>query len=81
MMNPDRDEFVQDNPLAAANNPGSLTNANYAAGDDWKQAGATPLERTENFVRENPVPIIVTALVLGHPRRKKCRSEIAARRF
>jgi hypothetical protein len=69
MMNPNRDEFVQDNPLAAANTPGptaeSLTNANYAAGDEWKQPSATPLERTESFVRENPVPIIVTALVLG----------------
>lgn len=69
MMNPNRDEFVQDNPLAAANSPAptaeSLTNANYAAGDEWKQQSPTPLERTENFVRENPVPIIIGALVLG----------------
>lgn len=69
MMNPNRDEFTQDNPLAAANTPvptaESLTNANYAAGEGWKEPAPTALERTENFVRENPVPIIVTALVCG----------------
>jgi hypothetical protein len=69
MMNPNNDEFVQDNPLASANSPAptaeSLTNANYAAGDAWKEPAPNALQRTENFVRENPLPLIVTALLFG----------------
>ena len=72
MTNPDHDEFVQDNPLAAAtgqtlnetsNNSGSHLTA--GAGETWKERTAAARERTETFVRENPVPIIVGALVLG----------------
>jgi hypothetical protein len=68
MMNPNHDEFVQDNPLAGNTQPGSaqdLANANFAAGDDWKKPSPSARERTEHFVRDNPVPIIISALVCG----------------
>jgi hypothetical protein len=68
MMNPNRDEFAQDNPLASntpSGTPKDLTNANFAAGEDWNESAPGKRRRTENFVRENPVPIVVGALVLG----------------
>lgn len=68
MITPNRDEFVQDNPLAANTPPKSsqdLTKANFAAGDDWKEELSIKRRRGENFVRENPVPIVVGALLLG----------------
>jgi hypothetical protein len=68
MMNPNNDEFVQDNPLATNTPPKSskaLTNANFAAGDDWEEPSSARRGRTQNFVRGNPVPIIAGALVLG----------------
>ena len=73
MINPDRDEFVQDNPLAAATPPATGATYNEMAyqdgalksGDSWHDKLPTARERTETFVRENPVPIIVGAMVLG----------------
>ena len=68
MTNPNNDEFAQDNPLAAHKPPTTskdLTNANYAAGDDWNESIPNKRRRPQNFVRENPVPIVVGALVLG----------------
>lgn len=69
MMNPNSDEFAQENPLSAANTPPptaeSLRNAKYAAGDGWEEPPPSALARTETFVRQNPVPIIIGALVFG----------------
>lgn len=73
MINPDRDEFVQDNPLAAATPSGAgenLKNTAYeaegfAGGHNWHERSLSARKRTQTFVRENPVPIIVGAMVLG----------------
>ena len=80
MINPNGDDFVEDDPLAgsAPSSAGqSSTNPRVdpgpgkisaAAGETWKQArekAGMARERTEIFMRENPVPIIVSALVLG----------------
>jgi hypothetical protein len=69
MINPDRDEFVQDNPLAAATPPATGANHNemsyQSSAEDWHDKLPSPRERTQTFVRENPVPIIVGALVVG----------------
>lgn len=69
-MNPNRDEFAPENPLAAASNPPptaeNLSNAQFQSANDWQhQSSPGTRERTQKFVRENPVPIIVGALVLG----------------
>jgi hypothetical protein len=53
------DDFVEDNPMAAPLQP---------RGDVWeqtKQRASRARERTEIFVRENPVPLIIGALGLG----------------
>src|SRR2546430_2390842 len=81
MINPNGDDFVEDEPLAASGEVpvgGSSTNLrtddagawkiSAAAGDTWKQAkqkAGNARAQTEIFVRENPVPIIVSALALG----------------
>jgi ElaB/YqjD/DUF883 family membrane-anchored ribosome-binding protein len=82
MINPNGDEFMEDDPLAAsmrsgdeqssAESPGRLREAagkvSMAAGEAWEQtkekAGAAR-ERTEFFLRENPVPTVIGALALG----------------
>jgi hypothetical protein len=53
------DDWVEDNPTAAAMEP---------RGDAWeqtKQRAGRMRQRTELFVRENPVPMIIGALVAG----------------
>src|SRR5689334_22690932 len=78
MINPNGDEFTEDDPLAAAASQGQEGNAGrlkYAAGkvsmaaeEAWQQTkekAGTARERTEFFVRENPVPTLIGALVLG----------------
>ena len=69
MINPNGDEFMEDDPLAASmqtrNEP---ENFREAAGDTWektRQKVGTARERTEFFLRENPVPTILGALVVG----------------
>jgi hypothetical protein len=80
MSFPDNDDFVEDEPLAAPMRPsragqtargklrGASRKVSSAAGDTWKQtkekAGAAR-ERTEFFLRENPVPTILGALAIG----------------
>ena len=74
------DEFTEDDPLAAQSNAeasvvrtqGRLRNTaekvSGAAGDTWEQAkdrAGAARERTEVFLRENPVPTILGALALG----------------
>jgi hypothetical protein len=80
MINPNGDDFVEDNPLAPS--PGSTAGpgipdprltpgpriSSGPAGEAWKQTkdkAISARDRTEVFVRENPVPIIVGALGLG----------------
>ncbi len=78
MTTPDNDDFVQDEPLPM-NRPrprqtrrsrlrGATRKVSPPAGDRWKQrkikAGVAG-GRTEFFLRENPVPTILGALIVG----------------
>ena len=80
MSLPEENDFVEDEPLhnpaehsrARRNAGGRLRGASRkissAAGDTWQQAGskaATARERTEFFLRENPIPMILGALTVG----------------
>jgi hypothetical protein len=69
MINPNGDDFMEDDPLAASRilpeEPGKLR---QAAGETWERTRekmGTARERTEFFLRENPVPTILGALVVG----------------
>ena len=78
MINPNGDEFMEDDPMRAneerisAESPGRLRQAaekvSTVAGDAWEQTkekAITARERTEFFLRENPVPTVLGALALG----------------
>jgi ElaB/YqjD/DUF883 family membrane-anchored ribosome-binding protein len=81
MINPNGDEFMEDDPMAASraneeriseNTPGRFRQAadkvSTVAGDAWEQTkdrASTARERTEFFLRENPVPTIIGALAVG----------------
>jgi len=78
MINPNGDEFTEDDPLAASasqREEGTAARLRQAAGkvsmaaeDAWQQTkdkAVTARERTEFFVRENPVPTLIGALVIG----------------
>jgi ElaB/YqjD/DUF883 family membrane-anchored ribosome-binding protein len=82
MINPNGDEFMEDDPLAASmrsteeraseQNAGRLRQAtdkvSTLAGDAWEQTkerASVARERTEFFLRENPVPTVLGALALG----------------
>ncbi len=80
MMNPSENDFAQNDPTASlptesnptADNDGRLRRvaqrASTAASETWqatKERTGVARERTEVFVRENPVPVIVGALVAG----------------
>jgi len=80
MINPNRDEFMEDDPLAVqSQSQGELgereghwrnraQRVSQAAGDTWGQArekATMARERTELFLRENPVPTILGALAVG----------------
>ena len=81
MINPNGDEFMEDDPMAASraneeriseNNPSRLRQAagrvSTAAGGAWEQTkerAGTARERTEFFLRENPVPTVIGALAIG----------------
>jgi hypothetical protein len=59
MMDTSDNDFIEDNPMAAPMQP---------RGDAWeqtKQKAARVRERTEYFLRENPVPMILGALATG----------------
>jgi hypothetical protein len=58
-MNERGDDWVEDNPTAAAMEP---------RGDAWeqtKQRAGRMRERTQLFVRENPLPMIIGAFLIG----------------
>jgi hypothetical protein len=78
MINPNGDEFTEDDPLAASMRPGDESTTgrlrqaagkvSVAAGEAWEQTkekAGTARERTEFFLRENPVPTVIGALALG----------------
>ena len=82
MINPNGDEFMEDDPLAASmrssdeeisgETQGRLRQAagkvSIAAGEAWEQTkekAGTARERTEFFLRENPVPTVIGAFALG----------------
>jgi ElaB/YqjD/DUF883 family membrane-anchored ribosome-binding protein len=81
MINPNGDEFMEDDPLAASRSseepaseqiPNRLRQASdkvsTIAGDAWEQTkerASVARERTEFFLRENPVPTVIGALALG----------------
>jgi hypothetical protein len=58
-MDTSDNDFIEDNPMAAPMQP---------RGDAWeqtKQKAVRVRERTEYFLRENPVPMILGALAAG----------------
>ena len=78
MINPNGDEHTEDDPLAASASQeegGAAARLRQAAGkvsmaaeEAWQQTkekAGTARERTEFFVRENPVPTLIGTLVLG----------------
>lgn len=71
MTNQNGDEFTEDDPLAASMRSaeeGAAGRLRNAAGEAWeqtKQTAGTARERTEFFLRENPVPTVIGALALG----------------
>ena len=70
MINPNGDEFMEDDPLAASMQSREEEPGNFrqTAGETWdrtRQNLGTARERTEFFLRENPVPTILGALVVG----------------
>jgi ElaB/YqjD/DUF883 family membrane-anchored ribosome-binding protein len=82
MINPNGDEFMEDDPLAASMRsseeraseqiPGRMRQASEKvstiAGDAWEQTkerASVARERTEFFLRENPVPTVIGALAIG----------------
>ena len=78
MINPNGDEFTEDDPLAASMRSGDEIGTQHgcarrparflAAGEAWEQTkekAGTARERTEFFLRENPVPTVIGALALG----------------
>ena len=79
MSFPDNEnDFVEDEPLAVpARRPrpsrstrprarGTARKISVAAGDAWKQGGPpAATQRAKFFLRENPVPVVVGALLLG----------------
>lgn len=80
MSLPDHDDFVEDEPLHAPVGPapdpekargrlrGARRKISTTAGDTWQQTksrAATARARTEFFLRENPIPMILGALTVG----------------
>jgi hypothetical protein len=72
MINPTGDEFNEEVPTGASADVGAFQTSNRGltgtASDAWEQtkekAGAAR-ERTEIFVRNNPIPILLSALGVG----------------
>ena len=84
MINPNGDEFMEDDPLAASSMRASeergseeqipnrvrqaADKVSHYAGDAWEQTkerASVARERTEFFLRENPVPTVLGALAIG----------------
>ncbi len=81
MINPNEDDFVEDEPLGVtASTEGqnfderqgglrrAAQKASSVAGDKWEQTkekANAARDRTEFFLRENPIPTIIGALTIG----------------
>ncbi len=78
MINPNGDEFTEDDPLAASMGSGepgikgrlrtAADKVSDVAEGAWQQTrekAGTARERTEFFLRQNPVPTVIGALALG----------------
>jgi ElaB/YqjD/DUF883 family membrane-anchored ribosome-binding protein len=81
MINPNGDDFMEDDPLAASiqSSEEQISSAQgrvrrtarrvgSAAGDTWEQTkekAGQARESTELFLRENPVPTVLGALAIG----------------
>jgi ElaB/YqjD/DUF883 family membrane-anchored ribosome-binding protein len=72
MINPTGDEFNEDVPTSASADVGAFQTRNRgaaeAASDAWQQTkekAGVVRERTEIFVRSNPIPILLSALGIG----------------
>jgi len=83
MINPNGDEYTEDDPLAASMRSSeergseeqipsrmrqTSTKVSQMAGDAWEQTkerASMARERTECFLRENPVPTVIGALAIG----------------
>jgi hypothetical protein len=75
MINPNESDFIRDDPLAPPHSP--LGERNLPGGEErnlpvsgeiWKQTkekATQARERTELFLRENPIPAIIGALGIG----------------
>lgn len=81
MINPNSDDFVESDPLAASMQSSeeqisspqgrfrqAARRVGSATGDTWEQTkekAGLARERTEFFLRENPVPTVLGALAIG----------------
>jgi len=74
MMDPIEDDFVNDEPLGAAQNanprrrrrhPPSVLEPRPRRREQIRGRSTSTRERTELFLRENPVPMIIGALAAG----------------
>jgi len=70
MINPNGEDFTKGNPPSNASTrfEEEQQRATDLAGDVWtqtKQRAGTARERTEFFLRENPIPTVLGALALG----------------
>jgi hypothetical protein len=69
MINPNGDEFMEDDPLAASMlSRGEPDKFDQLGEDTWestRQKVSKARERTEFFLRENPVPTVLGALAIG----------------
>src|SRR2546423_15581866 len=81
MINPNGDEYTEDDPLAASMRSGeergseeqgrfrqAAGKVSHYAGGAWEQTkerASVARERTEFFLRENPVPTVIGALAIG----------------
>lgn len=70
MINPNGDDFTKNNPMpgASARFDEEQQRASDLAGDVWTQTKhrtGNARERTEFFLRENPIPTVLGALAVG----------------
>ena len=86
MINPNGEDFTQNNPTGGSTNPGQeqisggtsggtqgkfqdvSARVSTAANTAWqqtKETAGTARERTEFYLRENPVPTVIGALAIG----------------
>src|SRR5256885_1663170 len=81
MINPDENDLMQDEPLSSrqmggnedmpkndANLQSTGERISRAAAEKWEQTKTTAVaarDRTEYFLRENPIPTIIGALTIG----------------